>query len=429
MENNYYPVRIGKNSDTIVSDKFPGRLSYTRDQLQGEYEYYGGYLLAESVPSHIAKQIVSAYNEKYAPETGEVFFDENVHGSEGLKRNGQTKELKTELMDKNPFVPSSLDDQIRFIQERLANSGLMEFTRQMYRDILSGLTKLRDQAVKEAPEVVDDKFNINPCVDDDGQDMFKKQITDADLIQTALQEGSITLAESIVLMEHANTPGFKNLFIQMQHINTASKLEYKFNADVIRQRQKELVSGDVAYELHEHSSVFEKFIDKPENVLSIQDAARFMRQAISRGNKLMSCGNGGSYSDAQHFASELSGKYRGIRPAIAAMALSDGGAMSCIANDFGFNHVFERQVEAIGRQGDVLLCLSTSGNSPNVILAAKKARQMGISTIGICGNSCGELKQYLDIRIEIPHSGTADRIQEVTIVIIHILVNLMEKGL
>lgn len=186
------------------------------------------------------------------------------------------------------------------------------------------------------------------------------------------------------------------------------------------------LSSLIYAELLESKSVFDKFLANDNAATWIEDAAAIMVDCLANGGKLMSIGNGGSYCDAQHFASELSGKYRAPRPAIAALALSDGAAMSCIGNDFGYNMVFKRQIEAIGRQGDVLLCLSTSGNSDNIVVAAERAKQMGICTIGICGNSGGKLKEYLDLLIEIPHAGTADRIQELTIVIIHILVNLIE---
>lgn len=180
-------------------------------------------------------------------------------------------------------------------------------------------------------------------------------------------------------------------------------------------------------ELQESNKVFSLFFNRDISFITINEAAKLMISCIKQGGKLMSCGNGGSFSDAQHFASELSGKYRGVRPAIAALSLSDGGALTCIANDFGYSQVFKRQVEAIGRFGDVLLCLSTSGNSENILVAAERARMLGIRVVSICGNGGGKLKDYTDVLIEIPHAGTADRVQEMTIIIIHILVNLIER--
>lgn len=182
-------------------------------------------------------------------------------------------------------------------------------------------------------------------------------------------------------------------------------------------------------ELVEATNVLGDFRQKGENLADIALATKAMVNTLKSGGKLISCGNGGSYSDAQHFASELSGKYRGVRPAIAALALTDGGAMSCIANDFGYQFVFKRQLEAIGRPGDTLLCLSTSGNSDSILVAAEHAKRVGINVVSITGNSGGKLRQYSDVLITIPHAGSADRIQELTIVIIHILVNLVEKGI
>jgi D-sedoheptulose 7-phosphate isomerase len=180
-------------------------------------------------------------------------------------------------------------------------------------------------------------------------------------------------------------------------------------------------------ELLESQSVFQKFISDEVNLITIETAAVHMINALKSGKKLMSCGNGGSFSDAQHFASELSGKFRGVRPALAAMALTDGGAITCIGNDFGFNQIFKRQLEAHGRDGDVLLCLSTSGNSDNVVTAAEYAKRVGIKVISICGNSGGKLKEYTDVMIDIPHAGDAGKIQEMTIIIIHTLVALIES--
>lgn len=186
--------------------------------------------------------------------------------------------------------------------------------------------------------------------------------------------------------------------------------------------------GIIMQELCESREVLSYFITNEDNLIDIQKAAKAMIESIKFGNKIISCGNGGSFSDAQHFASELSGKYRGVRPAIAAIALSDGGAMTCIANDFGYQFVFKRQLEAIARPGDTLLCLSTSGNSENILVAAEHARRVGIKVVSISGNSGGKLNEFSDVMIKVPHSGTADRIQEVGLVVIHILVNLIEKS-
>jgi D-sedoheptulose 7-phosphate isomerase len=141
----------------------------------------------------------------------------------------------------------------------------------------------------------------------------------------------------------------------------------------------------------------------------------------------MTCGNGGSLCDAQHFAEELSGRYRQDRRALAAIALTEASHMTCVANDFGFEFVFSRFVEALGRPGDVLLAISTSGNSPNILRAAEAARALGIKVISLTGKDGGKLASLSDVEIRVPHFGFADRIQEVHIKVIHIMIMLIEK--
>lgn len=179
-------------------------------------------------------------------------------------------------------------------------------------------------------------------------------------------------------------------------------------------------------DLKQHGLIFDAFITNDDNIKAIEQAAEIMINGLNSGNKILACGNGGSMSDAMHFAGELVGKYRHPRPALAAMALSDQGTITCISNDFGYNEVFSRQVEAIGRSGDVLLALSTSGKSSNVLGAAETAQRAGIKVVSITGAK-GWLQELSDCHIEIPHFGTADRIQELTILVLHILVNLIEK--
>jgi D-sedoheptulose 7-phosphate isomerase len=183
---------------------------------------------------------------------------------------------------------------------------------------------------------------------------------------------------------------------------------------------------DIQKEISQHNEVHNNFFAEDNNTLMIQHAAWAMIKSIQSGGKIISIGNGGSMSDAMHFASELSGRFRKSRPAIAALALSDIGAMTCIANDFGYNQVFKRQIEAVGKDNDVLLCLSTSGNSENILVAAEHCQRKGIKVISICGKH-GKLRQYSDLVIEIPHEGDASRTQELSILIIHILVMLIEK--
>lgn len=174
-------------------------------------------------------------------------------------------------------------------------------------------------------------------------------------------------------------------------------------------------------------SVMTKFIESDDCMRSVKEAVDAMVSTITRGGKIIAIGNGGSCSDAAHFVSELTGKYRGVRQPIAAIALSDAGAMSCIANDFGYSNVFVRQVQAIGKFEDTLLCLSTSGKSENVVKAAEHAKRYGLFVVSITGSNGDQLARYSDVVIRIPHCGTADRIQEVGLVLIHAIVDQLER--
>jgi D-sedoheptulose 7-phosphate isomerase len=158
-------------------------------------------------------------------------------------------------------------------------------------------------------------------------------------------------------------------------------------------------------------------------------AGDVLSHALRQQRQVISCGNGGSMSDAMHFAEELSGRYRNDRPALPAMAISDPAYLSCTANDYGYEAVFSRYVEAFGRKGDVLLAISTSGNSANVLKAAQTARERGMTIIALTGKDGGKLAKLCDIELRVPHQGFADRIQEVHIKIIHILIAEVERQL
>lgn len=180
-------------------------------------------------------------------------------------------------------------------------------------------------------------------------------------------------------------------------------------------------------ELVEAQKVLEQFLSTKANLEAIEKAALLMVQAINSGGKIFSCGNGGSHCDAMHFAEELTGRYRENRKALPAIAISDPSHLSCVSNDFGYDFVFSRYIEGLGRQGDVLLGISTSGNSTNVIRAAEMAKQKGMKVVVLSGKNGGELAELADVEIRIPHFGYADRIQEIHIKVIHILIQLIEK--
>jgi D-sedoheptulose 7-phosphate isomerase len=161
---------------------------------------------------------------------------------------------------------------------------------------------------------------------------------------------------------------------------------------------------------------------------AVQAAGVLMSESIAAGGKIIACGNGGSMSDAMHFAEELSGRYRDNRPALPAIACSDPSHITCVGNDYGFDQIFARYVQAIGRTGDVLVGISTSGNSANVIEAAKAARGMGISVIALTGRGGGSLSSLSDVVIDVPWEGYADRVQEVHIKVIHAWIDLIEQA-
>lgn len=183
----------------------------------------------------------------------------------------------------------------------------------------------------------------------------------------------------------------------------------------------------IEQQLREAAQVLETFISKSQNLEQIEKAAQLMAVSLQKGGKLLSCGNGGSHCDAMHFAEELTGKYREERMPLAAIAIADPTYMSCTANDYGFDKVFSRFLRALGQKNDVLLAISTSGNSANVLRAAELARQTGITVVALTGKDGGKLAELADVEIRVQHSGYADRIQEVHIKIIHILIQRIEQ--
>lgn len=180
-------------------------------------------------------------------------------------------------------------------------------------------------------------------------------------------------------------------------------------------------------ELQEAAKVLESFLSNENSLKSIETAAKKMADCIKEGGKIFSCGNGGSHCDAMHFAEELTGRYRENRKALPAIAISDASHISCTANDFGYDFIFSRFIEGLGKPGDVVLGISTSGNSKNILRAAEIAKQKKMIVVALTGNNGGELSDLADIEIRVPHMGYADRIQEIHIKVIHILINLIEK--
>lgn len=178
----------------------------------------------------------------------------------------------------------------------------------------------------------------------------------------------------------------------------------------------------------EAAEVLNKF-NNEANIASIEKAIQLMVEALNNGHKIISCGNGGSMCDAMHFAEELSGRFRNDRKALAAVSISDPSHISCVANDYGYEFIFSRYVEAIGNKGDVLLGISTSGNSNNVIRAVEAAKNKGINTVVLTGKDGGKLADLASIEIRAPHTEFADRVQEIHIKVIHALIDGIERAL
>jgi D-sedoheptulose 7-phosphate isomerase len=188
------------------------------------------------------------------------------------------------------------------------------------------------------------------------------------------------------------------------------------------------MSTTIKQHFTEARNILETFLADEKNFFAITNAGKLMCEAITNGNKIISCGNGGSMCDAMHFAEELTGRYRNNRKAIAAISISDPSHITCVGNDYGFEFIFSRYLEAVGNNGDVLLAISTSGNSKNVINAIKVAKVKGIKVIALTGKDGGEIKNICDIEIRAPHSEYADRAQEIHIKVIHSLIDFVERN-
>ncbi len=179
----------------------------------------------------------------------------------------------------------------------------------------------------------------------------------------------------------------------------------------------------------EAQALLQQFIAEPKNIECIEQAGKALVKAFKRGNKVLSCGNGGSMCDAMHFAEELSGRFREDRKALPAISISDPAHISCVGNDLGFDKIFSRYIEALGNKGDILLAISTSGNSKNMITAVNSAKQKGMTVIGLTGKDGGKMSGSCDIEIRAPYSKYADRAQEIHIKIIHSLIHYVEVNM
>ena len=173
----------------------------------------------------------------------------------------------------------------------------------------------------------------------------------------------------------------------------------------------------------------EALIAADETQEAIVEASELIIEAIRSGHKILSCGNGGSLCDSMHFAEEMTGRFRSDRPGYAAIAIADASHMSCVGNDYGYRDVFSRYVRAVGQPGDVLLAITTSGTSANVIDAVDVAHEKGMKVVGLTGKFESPLAQKADVAIVTPAGRWADRVQELHIKTIHILIELVERTL
>ena len=180
--------------------------------------------------------------------------------------------------------------------------------------------------------------------------------------------------------------------------------------------------------LGEAQTTLDAFLADGEGLAKIDAFVTLLTDACASGHKVYSAGNGGSHCDAMHFAEEWTGRYRKDRKPMPAIAFADPSHMSCTSNDYGFEHIFERMVDAFGTSGDVFLGITTSGNSPNILLAAETARRKGMKVVGLLGRDGGKMKELCDVAIVVP-GVTTDRIQELHIKVIHIVIECTERNL
>ena len=172
--------------------------------------------------------------------------------------------------------------------------------------------------------------------------------------------------------------------------------------------------------------LLKNFIEQEEKERTTEKIAEELAEAFTNGNKVLICGNGGSNCDALHFAEEFTGRFRKERRALPAIAISDSSHITCVGNDYGFDYIFSKGVEAYGKEGDMFIGISTSGNSGNVIKAVEKAKELGMKTVALLGKDGGKLKGMCDYEFIIP-GETSDRIQEIHMMILHIIIEGVER--
>ena len=188
-----------------------------------------------------------------------------------------------------------------------------------------------------------------------------------------------------------------------------------------------MIEGLISQSLKQAREELDAFINDPETIPSIANAASIMADCLKNEGKIISCGNGGSLCDATHFAEELTGRFRNDRRPLPAMAINDPAYLTCVGNDYSFDVVFSRWIEAFGRSKDVLLAISTSGSSRNILKAAETAKSLGMKVIALTSKEGKSLADLADVTIAAPDAAHSDRIQEIHIKVIHILIEGIES--
>ncbi len=187
--------------------------------------------------------------------------------------------------------------------------------------------------------------------------------------------------------------------------------------------------NEIIKDFKEAGEILEAFVSNENNLKAVAEAADVMTTALRNGKKILACGNGGSLCDAVHFAEELTGRFQKSRRPLPAVAISDAAHISCVANDFGYDFIFSRYVESVGNEGDVLLAISTSGNSRNIINAIHSAKEKGMKVVALTGKTGGQIATICDVEIRAPYSEYSDRVQEIHIKVIHSLVHTIEVAI
>jgi len=189
------------------------------------------------------------------------------------------------------------------------------------------------------------------------------------------------------------------------------------------------VQGYIHQGLNEANDTLKAVISDNDFISKFEKATVLLTSAFQNNQRVYSCGNGGSMCDSMHFAEELTGRFRKDRAPLPATAISDPGYISCVSNDFGYEHIFSRYIEGWGKPNDILVAITSSGNSPNVIEAVNSAKKIGMKSIALLGKGGGKLREMVDIPLVVPHTKNTDRVQEIHIKLIHLFIEGVERKL